>query len=72
MLCCSVVGYCYTFEAYQGKKQQDETDSDDSATAMEDENTMGTIALMRNCSWVEDSHRTVFCDCYYTSVWLFL
>ena len=72
MLCCSVVGYCYSFKVYQGKKWQDKTDTDDSATAMEDENTTGPIALMHSYSWMKDSHRTVFCDCYYTSVSLFL
>ena len=32
----------------------------------------GPVALLRNCSWMHGTHRTVFCDRFYTSVGLFL
>ena len=75
MLCCSVVGYCYSFEVYQGKKrstEQSDEASEASNVAEDADNSTGPAALLRNCKWMEGSHRTVFCDRYYTSVWLFL
>jgi hypothetical protein len=73
MLCCSVVGYCYSFEVYQGKKRDEPSEEVDAVNDdAEDDNTTGPIATLRNCKWMQGSHRTVFCDRYYTSVWLFL
>ena len=75
MLCCSVVGYCYSFEVYQGKKrstEQSDEASEVSSVVEDADNSTGPLALLRNCKWMEGSHRTVFCDRYYTSVWLFL
>jgi hypothetical protein len=69
------VGYCYSFEVYQGKKRatSDQVETEDGGQdEAADDNTTGPIAMMRNVSWMKGSHRTVFCDRYYTSVWLFL
>ena len=33
-----------------------------------DDTTTGPAALLRNCAWMAGSHRTVFCDRYYTSI----
>ena len=77
LLCCSVVSYCYSLEVYQGKKRSTEVSDQANSNDMEedvdiDENSTGPIAMLRNCKWMQGSHRTVFCDRYYTSVWLFL
>ena len=84
MLCCAVIGYCHFFELYQGKKRADNNEEPtDIATAIDDDkdeapvtrldDTMtGPAALLRNCSWMHGSHRTVFCDRFYTTVNLFL
>jgi len=92
MLCCSVIGYCYSFEVYQGKLRSENISNDEEehkeeaseaddpvADAMTeeqstrlDDTTTGPLALLRNCAWMSGSHRTVFCDRYYTSVGMFI
>ena len=37
-----------------------------------DDTMTGPAALLLNCAWMHDTHRTVFCDRFYTSVGLFL
>ena len=88
MMCCAVIGYCYSFEIYQGnsrdsneppgdEEQNEEASEADAAVASTngedpvsrlDDTMTGPAALLRNCAWMAGSHRTVFCDRYYTSV----
>ena len=84
MLCCAVIGYCHSFELYQGKKRPNnndeqteiatagDDDKDEAPVTRLDDTMTGPAALLRNCSWMHGSHRTVFCDRFYTTVNLFV
>ena len=89
MLCCAVIGYCYSFELYQGKQRpttaNETVDTEPSETEQQvaaahnedpvsrlDDTLTGPAALLRNCAWMHGTHRTVFCDRFYTTVGLFL
>jgi hypothetical protein len=54
--------------------KQSETDgnNEDMPVARLDDSSTGPAAMLRNCLWMQGSHRTVFCDRFYTSVKLFL
>ncbi len=41
--------------------------TEETTTRLED-TTTGPLALLRNCAWMSSSHRTVFCDRYYTFI----
>lgn len=88
MLCEALCGYCFRFEIYQGKYAPSMPDVDAQVAAAHndepvailsdepvgrlDDTLTGPAALLRNCAWMQGSHRTVFCDRFYTSVGLFL
>lgn len=77
MLCCGVIGYCYSFEIYQGKStyeveeqksSEQEQQVGETPVARLDDTMTGPAAMLRNCLWMNGSHRTVFCDRFYTSI----
>ena len=85
MLCCAILGYCFSFELYQGKSRKDAPAGEPSEEEVRvaaahneepvsrlDDTLTGPAALLRNCSWMHGSHRAVFCDQFYTSRGLFL
>ena len=58
-------------EASEVDAQVAAAQSDQPVTRLDDTMT-GPAALLRNCSWMHGTHRTVFCDRFYTSVGLFV
>ena len=80
-----MIGYCFSFDFYQGKWRGDDPVEEPSAEEVQvaaahseepvsrlDDTMTGPAALLRNCAWMHGTHRTVFCDRFCTSVGLFL
>ena len=73
MTCCAQTGFCYKFEIYQGKDHyKEDSMSDNTGSLRCDDTRTGPAALLRAMVEFSGSHRTVYCDRFYTSVKLFL
>ena len=63
MTCCGETGYCYKFEVYKGKNNEQNENSNIST---------GPSALLRNLKEFAYTKRIVYCDRFYTSVSVFI
>ena len=73
MTCCAHTGYCYKFEIYQGKERYDvQVDDENTPVARCDDSRTGPAALLQAMDEFQGTHKTVYCDRFYTSVKLFL